>query len=731
MARSDVLFANSVTKMRRKLVYSYLTCNGVKGVDMNTLIIGNVGYWTEETLKRAFPEDSIILCGTNCEDKKSGNIKWFKIGLDGRKARYVFETFNFERVIYMSEYLTYHTVAEDELEKVRRLLRLCRNSNISQLIYFTSDVVCSMTDNSKKKILEAGEDLFEYYARQLRVDFRIVRSPYLISPTEKNDYLYNLFHDVYHGQEEIEFDAPEEELNHFIDMRDVASFFYRLQDNWEVGEHVLRLFPTEKYPFKVLGDFLKKINPTLLVVYANNSSVRPIFSTEENIVRSRFGWSPMYDPFDILDEYYAKYLDLNEKKPSLRERLRRRLHLHSQTMMVIEIILGALFVEYMNSISGNSVQFRMIDYRLLFVVVISTIYGTNIGFISAIIESASLVAAYYQRGSNWLMLFYDPGNWMPFILMFTVAAVCGYVKQKKDEDVHFVREENKSIKEQMNFISQLYEEVLDYKNQYRKDLIGSRDGFGRIFEVVQRLNNTIPEKIFTESIPVMEDVLENDSIAIYTINDSAARFARLEVCSTNISAGLKKSFNLAGYESVIETVKNGEVWFNRELIEGFPMYASGILTDDELSVLILVYNAGFGQTNNYYSNLIRILSGLMENFLVKAWDYRRAIEARIFISGTNIAKWDYFTEQLEIEKKAASNQLSSFRLFRIDPAGKDAMEMDSLLQSKTRNNDLIGLSPDGFIYIMAAQVDEHSESIVLKRFTEMGLKCEITDPAAV
>ncbi len=698
---------------------------------MNTLIIGNINYWTKETLKMAFPDDSIILCGSDCGEKKAGNIKWFNVEIEGRNFRRVFETYNFERVIYMSEYLTYHTIAENELEYVRRLLRLCRNSNISQLIYFTSDVVCSITDNSKKKILEAGEDLFDYYAHQFRVDFRIVRSPYLISPTAKNDYLYNLFHDVYHGKEEIEFDAPAEELNHFIDMKDVASFFYRLQDNWEVGEHVLRLFPTEKYPFKVLGDFLKKINPTLLVDYADNSAVRPVFSDEENIVRSRFGWSPMYDPFDILDEYYAKYLELNEKKPSLRERLRRRLHLHSQTMMVIEIILGALFVEYMNRVSGNSVQFRMIDYRLLFVVVISTIYGTNIGFISAIIESASLVAAYYQRGSNWLMLFYDPGNWMPFILMFTVAAVCGYVKQKKDEDVHFVHEENKSIKEQINFISQLYEEVLDYKNQYRKDLIGSRDGFGRIFEVVQRLNNTIPEKIFTESIPVMEDVLENDSIAIYTINDSFARFARLEVCSTNISAGLKKSFNLTGYEGVIETVKKGEVWFNRELIEGFPMYASGILTDGELSVLILVYHAGFGQTNNYYSNLIRILSGLMENFLVKAWDYRRAIEARIFISGTNIAKWDYFTEQLEIEMEAASNQLSSFRLFKIDPAGKDAMEMDSLLQSKTRNNDLIGLSPDGFIYIMAAQVDEHSESIVLKRFTEMGLKCEITDPAAI
>ena len=698
---------------------------------MNTLIIGNVGYWTEETLKKAFPEDSIIICGTNCEDKKSNNIKWFKIGLEGRKARYVFETFNFDRVIYMSEYLTYHTIAEDELERVRRLLRLCRNSNISQLIYFTSDVVCSTEENSKKMILEAGENLFAYYANQFRVDFRVVRCPFLISSTVKNDYLYQLFHDAYRGKDEIELDAPMEELNHFIDMRDVADFFYRLQDNWEVGEKVLRLFPISKCPFKTLGDFLKKIGSDMLVVYADNSTIRPNFSVEENTVREKFGWTPMYDPLEILDEYYAEYLALNEKKPSLSERIKKKLHLKNWTMMVIEIIVGAIFVEYLNRVSGNSVQFRMIDYRLLFVVIISTIYGTNIGFIAAVIESISLIAAYYQRGSNWLMLFYDPGNWMPFILLFAVAAVCGYIKQKKDEDIHFVYEENKSIKEQNNFITQLYEQVLDYKNQYRKDLIGSRDGFGRIFEVVQRLNNTIPEKIFTESIPVMEDVLENDSIAIYSINDPTARFARLEVCSTNLASELKKSFQLDGYENIIKTVKKGEVWFNQDMEESLPMYASGILSEGELSVLIMVYHAGFGQTNNYYSNLIRILSGLMENFIVKAWDYRKALEERIYISGTNISNWDYFKEQLEIEKQAASKQLVSFRLFKLNPAGKSIVEMDSLLQSKIRNNDLIGQNPDGLVFVMASQVDESSEQIVLKRFLDLGLKCEIVDPASI
>lgn len=698
---------------------------------MNTLLIGNTGYWNEETLKYAFPEDSIVLCGTDCEDKKSGSIKWFRLEPESKRFRRVFDTYSFDRVIYMSEYLTYHAAAENELENIRNLLRLCRGADISQLIYFTSDVVCSIEENSKRRILEAAEGLFEYHRKLSGVDLRIIRSPFLISGTKKNDYLYGLFHGINRGKTEIRIKAPEKEHNHFIDMRDIADFFYRLQDDREKGDRIIRLFPLGEKTFRDLGNFLMELNPDILVEFADSSAARPFYSEEENKVRTAFGWYPKYDPISYLSDYYKEYLSLHEEKPSFRERVREFVHMNSGAMVVLEMIIGALLVEYMNRISGNSVQFRMIDYRLLYVVIFSTIYGTNLGFMASVIESVSIIMAYKERGTNWLMIFYDPGNWMPFILMFVVAAVCGYVKQKKDEDERFVRDENAALKEQFRFVSRLYEEALDYKNIYKRDLIGSRDGFGRIFEVVKRLNNTVPEKIFTEAIPVMEDVLENDSIAVYSINDSKSGFARLEVCSPGMSSTMKKSLDLKGYDRILETVKKGDVWFNSDMTYGLPMYVAGIVSQGELSVIIMIYRAGFGQTNNYYLNLIRILSGLMENFMVKAWEYRRAIEERIYIEGTNLAKWDYFKEQLKIGREAAANRLNSFRLFRIDSEGRSPEEIYSLLKNKMRTNDLMGQHPDGSVYIMTAQVDESSEQIVLNRLLETGIKCEMTDPAVI
>ena len=52
-------------------------------------------------------------------------------------------------------------------------------------------------------------------------------------------------------------------------------------------------------------------------------------------------------------------------------------------------------------------------------------------------------------------------------------------------------------------------------------------------------------------------------------------------------------------------------------------------------------------------------------------------------------------------------------------------EIDEMFQSKIRNNDIIGIGNDQNIYLLAAQVDASSEGIVLKRFRDMGLKCDI------
>ena len=702
---------------------------------MEILVTGNTGYFTTDTLRMAFPEDRVVVCGNDHEEEKEENVRWYKRPIMSEEFKRIFVTYGFDRVVFLSKFLTKNSRGVGEIEELRQVLSLTQKSPIKQFIYIASDEALLDVENSASIIYDSAEEICNYYANTYRIEFKIIYSPHLICGSYKDDYFCNIFEKLERG-EKVEIKALEDEVAMFLSMPDLSEFLRRLCEEWETDMGQSKELLEKIYLKSGAGTTYGEIEEEILKYYPKaeldfiKSGIKGRIIYGEDKARNRYGWFAKRDATSDFGEYIEEYRQHFYQKPGIGEIIRQKLKLNSKFMMVIELIGGAAFVEAYNYFSGGSVQFRMIDVRLLFVVLMASIYGTSVGTLAATMEILSLAFAYYRQGTSPLLIFYDPGNWIPFILLMVAGAICGYVKQKKDEDIGFVKEENEALLSENSFVSSLYQEAMEYKNQYKQDLIGSRDGFGRIFDVVKRLSTTVPEEIFAESIPVMEDVLNNKSIAIYTINDKNARFARLNVSSQQISAGLKKSINLDDYRQVLETVKEKEIWFNSGLQEGFPTYVSGISSNGELNVLIMIYHVNYIQMGTYYTNLIRILTGLMENFIIKAWEYQRAVAARTFVDGTGITKTEYFLQQLEIQKEMEENKLTSFRLFRIMREDRKLSELDEMFQTKIRNNDILGLGNDGNIYLLAAQVDENSEQIVLKRFRDMGLTCDIVENVA-
>lgn len=87
----------------------------------------------------------------------------------------------------------------------------------------------------------------------------------------------------------------------------------------------------------------------------------------------------------------------------------------------------------------------MIDLRLLFIVLFSSLYGINYGIAAALAEAVSLIWQFEREDISWYVLFYEPSNWIPFIFYFAVGAICGYVRMKNKENIQFVKEENQLI----------------------------------------------------------------------------------------------------------------------------------------------------------------------------------------------------------------------------------------------------------------------------------------------
>ena len=85
-------------------------------------------------------------------------------------------------------------------------------------------------------------------------------------------------------------------------------------------------------------------------------------------------------------------------------------------LRIVEILAAWLLSEVLVRATGTDAQFQMIDFRLMFVMLIGTVYGLNAGVLAAVLASVSLAAGYLRQGTTLMLLFYEPSNWLAFIV---------------------------------------------------------------------------------------------------------------------------------------------------------------------------------------------------------------------------------------------------------------------------------------------------------------------------
>ena len=195
---------------------------------------------------------------------------------------------------------------------------------------------------------------------------------------------------------------------------------------------------------------------------------------------------------------------------------------HRHLLEAAEIVASFGFTELLVQLTGSQAQFRVVDFRLAFIVLAANVYGLNAGVAAALLASASLAVGYWKQGASPLLLFYEPSNWLAFLVYFVVGAVCGYVQLRSAENVRFAEEQCRLLEERLRFVRQLYQDVMEDKRSLRRQILGRRDSFGKVYAVTRALNETPPDKLPSKTVELLEDVFQNRSAAFYFV-DAAGR----------------------------------------------------------------------------------------------------------------------------------------------------------------------------------------------------------------
>lgn len=568
------------------------------------------------------------------------------------------------------------------------------------------------------------ENLCREYAKLYKITVKIIRSPYLYSEQYEKDFLNTVFREI-STEQKITFQEDESQRMFFMSMQDLAELMYKIFDNWDEDEEILNIADGFDHCFKDLGDKLTELCPHLKVSYARYSIMENMLK-DDKIIRYKYGWFPKISILEEIPELYEHYQERNNIKAGRLDSLKHILSKYKTVVRAAEFAAFFILFELLNGIAGNQAQFKMIDLRLIFVMLFGSTYGINYGIAAAAAESLSLIRAFEAEGSSWYVLFYEPSNWIPFIFYFAVGAICGYIRMKNKDNVQFIKEENNLLQEKFLFTREMYQETIEDKNLYKKQILGSKDSFGKIFDITRKLDVIQPQELYIETIRVLEDVLENKTFGLYTLNRENG-YGRLETASAQVQGNYPNSIKLSEYSAAMEELENGNVWANREFLEKYPMYMAGVRKNGELVMLICIQQVSREQMSLYFLNLFKILSGLVETSLLRALEYQKAVEYRQYVKGTHILKTEYFEERLKVQHDMREQKLASYVLLKVEYSEMSLKEADEILRSKVRENDVWGISESKELYLMLVQTDKEALPIILARLKQAGLVCRQID----
>ena len=685
---------------------------------MRTLLVGNTGYITNEFIEEAFPESLVMVLGDAVvKTNRRKNLLVRPFTQSEEELEDLFHTYEFEQVVYFSNYLTFHGELQGEADMLRRVLQCCRGNRQIRILYLTGPENNYDASTGKTLLVSEVERLGRELAKLYGIGIKIIRAPYLYSERYEKDFL-NLMFDEISRSGKLVFQEQKEQKLFFLCPQDLAGLLYKVFDNWNEKEDSLNIPNVFEDTFQDFGKKLNRSCPFLKISYAGESILENM-PEDDRIIRYQYGWFPKISILEELPELYETYTRRKRKEKGSLDSLRYLFLKQKAGLKILEFAVVFLLFEWLNGVLGNQAQFQMIDLRLVFIVLFSSLYGINYGVAAALAESLSLIRQFEREDISWYVLFYEPSNWIPFIFYFAVGAICGYVRMKNKENIQFVKEENQLIQEKFFRTREMYQETLEDKNLYKKQILGTKDSFGKIFDITRKLDVIRPQELFLETVQVLEDVLENKSLGLYTLNPEKG-YGRLEAASARAKQEYPHSLKLSGYAAAMEVLEKDEIWVNRDFLKNYPMFMAGIRRNGALVMLICIREAKREQLSLYYLNLFKILCGLVETSLLRALEYQEAVKDKQYVEGTHILKTEYFEERLELQHDMREQRMASYVLLQLEHPGRSLEEADQVLRTVVRENDVWGISESGELYLMLVQTDNVSLPVVLKRLNQAG-----------
>lgn len=708
---------------------------------MEILLTGNLGAFSPSSYHELAVNHKIIAAGRDVMlGEPKSPIKGFSHAPQDELFPEAFRLYDLGAVVFFASRGEQQNNGQaGSLESLSAVLALCDRHKIGRFVYVSSMEVYGQGDSAasggsephslNQLLMESGEKMVAHYSRQPGRQAHILRIPYLYGEANKDSLLGQITMQAANKQP-VKIPGAAGQACDFLYVNDFVSLLGRVIDHEATGRLVtVNAGGGKALTFGDVAKLVEKRFPGCAIVYSTDPASVPAPAASAD-ARQLYDWVALREFENDFPAVVESLIKTRQPRPTVLSRIKNVLVSRKWIIQILEILLSFLLMEFLITLTGDSLQFRFIDIRLLFVVIIGIIHGIRAGVIAALLACLSIIFAYVSMHVDWRAVVYNVNSWLPFVSYLLAGAVTGYLRDKNDSALEFARQKSEAQEKHYSFLYDLYNQTLGHKDQYKSQLISYRDSFGRVYEVTRRLDRLVPDAIFQQAVQILEDTIGSTSIAIYTV-DGAGAFARLAVSSAGLADKLGRSISISEYAELFSNLQKDQVWVNRQLLEKYPFFGVPVYNSDALVAVVMAYEVPYDQKSSAGANQFQVISGLIQAALVRAIAYNEATEAQANVAGTHIIVQEKFAELLAIRREMQRMKLAEYSLLRVEEPAGDLVWLSGQIEQAIRRTDFMGQGVDGSIYLLLAQAQASAESPVVRRLESLGIHCAVVEtPAA-
>ncbi len=391
---------------------------------------------------------------------------------------------------------------------------------------------------------------------------------------------------------------------------------------------------------------------------------------------------------------------------------------------VLETSAFFLLISFVQFLIISSPFAINIDLYIVFVVVISVIYGISYSLFSTVLAAAGKVGlGLYSSYLTSTSLDYQ------VFLELLVLAVCGIVIGLMRDRYVF---QNQDLKDKTDYaiaqhanISRINDSNVYIKNIYGKRITAYSNNLTRLYNITSQLSFLNAKKVIFQTAKVVSEFVETEHVAIY-VASKRSNFFRLAAATSEKGNETGKSIRFDNSAYFYDALTNRDVYMNRNFNTSKPTYITAIYGKDEnIEAIIMIWANDLSQISAYQSSLITVLSRLIENTLISALEYDNLYFENSYIADTKVLQLDAFLERISIFDIGADMGLMSYTIMKLSFSDyRDIEEVMSSVESVVRDTDYIG-SDMVNIYVLLYGADENEAEFVTTRFKQQGFETEI------